>query len=116
MCSFPAPDEDILEQAIGYRVPLDKFSELAIYDGSVIPERTNGEISARCEGEELNFLALNLANDICTGKIDAEKARLQYGEIKTAFARGEKHPYTQGLQFDVPSGGTPDPDEQTIEQ
>jgi hypothetical protein len=66
--------------------------------------------------EELNLLALNLANDICAGKIDAEKARLQYGEIKTAFSRGEKHPYTQGLQFDVPRGDTQDPDEQTIKQ
>jgi hypothetical protein len=113
--SFPAPHEDILEQAIDYRVPVEKFTELAIYDGSVICERTKGEISARCEGEELNFLALNLANDICTGKVDAHKARIQYGEIKTAFGRGEKHPYTQGLQFEVPTGDTADPDEQTIE-
>ena len=41
-------------------------------------------------GEELNFLALNLADDIRTGQIDADKARLRYGEIKTAFTRGER--------------------------
>ena len=114
--AFPAPHEDILEQAIDYRVPLDRYSELARYDGSVVPERSKGEMSARCEGEELNFLALNLANDICTGSVDAEKARVQYGEIKAAFSKGDKHPYTQGLQFEVPTGGTADPDEQTIEQ
>lgn len=78
--------------------------------GSVIPERTKGEVSAPCEGEELNFLALNLANDICTGAIDAEKARIRCSEIKSAFSNGEEHPYTQGLQFDVPQGGTADPD------
>lgn len=47
-------------------------------------------------GEELNFLALNLADDIRTGQIDADKARLRYGEIKTAFTRGENNPVYTG--------------------
>ena len=67
-------------------------------------------------GEELNFLALNLANDICTGSIDADKARLQYTEIKAAFGKGDRHPYTQGLQFEVAEAGTADPDVQTMEE
>jgi hypothetical protein len=33
----------------------------------VIVERTKGELSARCEGEEANFLAINLAHQIVTG-------------------------------------------------
>ncbi|MEX2153654.1 MAG: hypothetical protein WD825_09970 [Gemmatimonadaceae bacterium] len=55
--SFPKPHTDLLEQFIDYRVPVDKYDELAAYDGSVIVERTKGEISARCDKEAMNFLA-----------------------------------------------------------
>jgi hypothetical protein len=37
---FPEPHMDPLLQTINYRVPPDKFDELAHYDGSVIAERT----------------------------------------------------------------------------
>ena len=37
-------------------------------DGSVSVHRTVGEISAKCDFEGANFLALNLANDVITGK------------------------------------------------
>ncbi|MCA1616906.1 MAG: hypothetical protein LC800_23055, partial [Acidobacteria bacterium] len=66
--SFPKPHPDMLKQTISYRVPPDKFDELAEYDGSVIVERTKGEISARCDMEGANFLALNLADEIVRGK------------------------------------------------
>src|SRR5215216_4333282 len=55
--SFPKPHTDILEQFIDYRVPPEKFDDLAMFDGSVIVERTKGEISARCDKEEMNYLA-----------------------------------------------------------
>src|SRR5436190_19987692 len=44
---FPAPHTDSVESFIEYRVPLDRFAELARYDGSVMVERTSGEVSAR---------------------------------------------------------------------
>lgn len=100
---FPKPHEDVLEQFISYRTPLDKFDELARYDGSVIAERTKGELSARCDKEEMNLLALNLANDVATGKRSVEEARRFYAETVVAFTRGERPEYTQRLLFDPPS-------------
>src|SRR5438105_1876228 len=47
---FPAKHNDFLEQFIDYRVPVEMFSTLAKYDGSVVVDRTRGEISARCGG------------------------------------------------------------------
>lgn len=64
---FPAPHTDSVECIIDYRVPPEKFSDLAAFDGSVICERTAGEVSARCHDEQANFLALNLMNDVVTG-------------------------------------------------
>ena len=58
---FPKSHTDLLQQFIDYKTPVDKFDDLAQYDGSVIVERTKGEISARCDKEEMNFLALNLS-------------------------------------------------------
>ncbi len=103
------PHTDFLEQFIDYRVPPEKFDELAAYDGSVMVKRTKGEIAARCDKEGLNFLALNLAHEIVTGKVTADEARKMYGENATKFLMGEVTPLTAGLQF-MPGGDTSDAD------
>jgi hypothetical protein len=108
--SFPRPHTDVMEQFVDYRVPPDKFDELAAYDGSVIAERTKGELSARCDKEAMNFLALNLANDIVTGRRTVAEARAEYARQATAFMGGQPAPYTEGLRFTPPKGGTGDPD------
>ncbi|HWJ26129.1 MAG TPA: hypothetical protein VNS32_06275 [Flavisolibacter sp.] len=107
---FPKAHTDLLQQFIDYKTPVDKFDDLAQYDGSVIVERTKGEISARCDKEEMNFLALNLANDVATGNKTVEEARAYYAKAAMAFMKGQKDPYTTGLKFTVAHGGTADPD------
>lgn len=107
---FPKPHTDLLQQFIDYRAAVDKFDDLAQYDGSVIVERTKGEMSARCDKEEMNFLALNLANDVATGKKTVEEARKHYAKAAMAFMNGEKDPYTQELKFTVSKGDTGDRD------
>ncbi len=99
--NFPMPHQDVLEQFIAYDVPADKFDELAQYDGSVIAERTKGEISARCDRENANFLALNLANDIITGSKNVEQARQAYAEAMKAVMAGKPPEMTQRLTFQV---------------
>ena len=108
--SFPKPHTDFLEQVIDYQVPPAKFTDLAAYDGSVIVERTRGEISARCDKEGLNILALNLAHQIVTGATTVEQARKTYGENAMKFLMGEMTPLTAGLQFTPPMGDTADAD------
>ena len=107
--NFPMPHPDVMEQFIDYRVPTDRVDELAMYDGSVIVERTKGEMSARCDKEGANFLAINLANEIAMGRRTPEDARRMYGEqIKMMKAR-QMTPYTSGLMFTPPPSGN-DPD------
>jgi len=79
--NFPMPHEDHLMQTVDFSVPPEKFSELAAYDGSVIVDRTPGEISARCDKEEANFLALNLAVDIIHDRKSVEEAREFYHRV-----------------------------------
>ncbi len=107
---WPAPHTDMVEQFIDMRVPPDKFDDLAKFDGSVIAERTKGEISARCGGEASNFLALNLANDIATGKRTFTDARNYYVKAMKQKEQGSTDPYLEKLVFEVQTGGTADPD------
>jgi hypothetical protein len=109
--NFPVKHMDILEQAIDYRVPPGKVDALAVYNGSVTVHRTKGDMVAMCDREEMNFLALNLAHDIVTEKLSAAAARQIYTTTAVAFLKGEKPPYTQGLQFQAPPGDTGDPDQ-----
>lgn len=101
---FPMPHKDVLEQFIDYQVPADKFDELAMYDGSVIAERTKGELSARCDKEAANYLAINLAHDIIEGERSVEDARAFYASAIRKMLEGDKPAYMQSLQFDKPMG------------
>jgi hypothetical protein len=107
---FPAHHSDFLEQCIDYRVPIEMFSALAAYDGSVTADRTRGELSARCGGTSMNFVAVNLAHDIITGARTVTEAREEYARLYRAVKQGEKPPYTQGFQFARGDGDTRDAD------
>jgi len=111
---FPAPHQDSVESFIDYRVPPEKFAELAAFDGSIVCERTAGEVSARCHDEEANRLALNLMHDIVTGTKTVEEARRYYAKEFLDYRRGLPTPYMETLRFAVPSGGTADPDQRLL--
>lgn len=108
--NFPGPHTDVMQQWINYKAPPEMFDELAHYDGSVVLERTSGEISARCDKEGANFLALNLANDIVTGKRSVSDARKMYGAQIMAMKAHQSAPYTEKFLFTPPMGGTGDAD------
>lgn len=107
---FPAPHHDSIESVIDYRVPPEKFSDVAAFDGSVIVERTAGEVSARCHDEQANFLAHNLMHDIVTGARSVEEARAYYAKEFGDYRRKKPTPYMQKLRFAPGEGSTADPD------
>jgi len=112
---FPKKHPDVLEQFVNYQVPVDKFDDIARYDGSVIVERTKGEMSARCDKEEMNFLALNLAQEIAEGKKTSQEARKEYAKSAMSFMAGKENDYTDNLNFRV-SKNTADPDHRVMKE
>ena len=112
--NFPAPHIDSVESIIDYRVPPDKFSDLAAFDGSVIVERTAGEVSARCHDEQANFLALNLMHDIVTGAKTVREARDYYAKEFADYRRKKPTPYMDGLRFSPGDASAADPDERAL--
>ncbi|MEO5589616.1 MAG: hypothetical protein ABIS03_08525 [Gemmatimonadaceae bacterium] len=107
---FPGHHTDVMQQWVDYKAPPAMYDELAMYDGSVVLERTSGEISARCDKEAANFLALNLADDIVKGKRSVDDARTMYGQQIMLLKAGKPAPYTEKLMFNSMMTGTPDPD------
>jgi hypothetical protein len=99
--NFPMPHEDVLQQFVNFEVPADKFDELAQYDGSVVAERTTGNLSARCDKEEANFLAINLAADVAEGRKSVEEARDYYANAIKGMLQGKMDPYMKGLRIDT---------------
>jgi hypothetical protein len=111
---FPAPHIDAVESVIDYHVPPEKFSDLAEFDGSVIVERTAGEVSARCHDEQANFLALNLMHDIVTGRKTVVQAREYYAQEFADYRRKKPTPYMEGLRFAPETGDAGDPDRRLL--
>jgi hypothetical protein len=111
---FPAPHIDCVESFLDYRVPVDKFTPLAEYDGSVVCERTAGEVSARCHDEQANFLALNLMHEIVTGAKDVQAARDYYAKEFLDARRKRPTPYMEGLRFTPARAEAADPDQRAL--
>jgi hypothetical protein len=107
---FPKPHTDVIEQVIDYRVPTDKADDLLAFDGSLTIHRTEGTLSARCDDEALNFLALNLANEIVEGDKSSDQARKAYAQGVVDLMKKKSPAATEKLLFDVSSTATTDPD------
>lgn len=112
--NFPTAHTDFLSQYIKYKVPAEKASELAAFDGSVLIDRTAGEVGARCDHEAYNILTLNLVHEIVQGIKTVEQARKLYAETAAAFTMGRPAPYAEKLLFELPAEDTTDPDEGEI--
>ena len=96
---FPTPHTDFFSQTINYDVPPEKLPELAEFDGSLIVYRTAGQVTASCDNESANFLAVNLMHDIVTGRRTVEEARKELAEQQAAWLLNREAPHAQGIQF-----------------
>ncbi len=112
--NFPAPHTDYITCWIDYRVPVELADEITRYDGSCLIDRTAGEAGARCDSEAANMITLNFMHEIVTGQRSVEDARHAYAEQMSAYMLGRPAPYAERLLFDLPVGGTMDPDEGLI--
>lgn len=111
--NFPASHTDLLAQTINYKVPVGKLADIAAFNGSIVVDRTAGEVTSKCDREGINYLALNIVNDIVQKNVSVEKARAEFGDAIKKMMKGEIVPYAQGFQFDLPKGDTADRDSVT---
>ena len=92
-------DKDYLENTISYRVPEDKLAALARFDSKVDADPRYAELSARSESEAVNFLILNLADEIVAGKRNFNDARRFCARTARLAEAGKSSPYLERLLF-----------------
>ncbi len=112
--NFPTPHTDYLTQYVGYAIPPETVSDLVRFDGSVLVDRTAGEVGARCDHEAYNILTLNLVHEIVTGARSVEDARKLYAETAAAYSMGRPAPYAEHLLFEPAGDEAADPDEAVL--
>lgn len=108
---FPAKHSDVLEQSLPYKVPLNLFSAVATFNGSVIPDRTRGTLTAYGASEAENVLSLNLARAVIRGEMTAEQARDKQVAAAEQMAKGQTPELAAKLIVDQQQeGDMADPD------
>jgi hypothetical protein len=97
---------------VNYRVPLGKITELVQYDGSLVIDRTRGELSVHCNNEQSNILTLNIADDIVKGDRNLEQALAYHAQVVRGVQIGEPESYPNKLRFKAlqPAAETADAD------
>jgi len=96
--------DSFLENTVNYKVPLDKVADLIRFDSALVIDETRGTLASSCDTEGCNYLALNLANDIATGKRDVASAKDFFKNTMTKSLSGKSSPEMEKLMF--PTSGS----------
>ncbi len=112
--NVPHPHKDILEQTVDAKVLPADSSEIMKFNGSIIIDRTRGEMTAFCESEQANIFLLNLAHDICIGRKTAQEAKSVLMDSSDFFHSMLPNQYRDSLLF-TSTVETNDPDMVTAE-
>lgn len=96
-----ARDKDFLQQSVGYIVPADKIAALKRFDPRLDVSQTAGEMTFTSDREATNLLALNLADEIVTGRRSVASARAFFMRTSILAASGKSSPYRKDLRFGV---------------
>jgi hypothetical protein len=88
-----------LEMTLAYAVTPAQAGALKEFDRRVRVTKGGSELSARCDREELNFLALNLADEVVNGVKSPAQARDFFARTVELAAEGRSSRYMQGLLF-----------------
>lgn len=94
-------NKDYLRQTVSYKVPYDRISDLKYFDKNIDVDEVKGELSVQSDSEAMNFLAVNLAEDIITGKRSVDDARAFRLKTTLLSKSGKGSPYLDRLLFHV---------------
>lgn len=93
----PPEDQGAIEQTVDYGGSA-LLASLPLFDDHVRFDGSARELTARSDSEEMNFLRLNVADDIARGSSPAD-ARSFAARVLSFEAAGKTSPYLQRLRF-----------------
>lgn len=92
-------DLNVVQQTVDYPLSPDLAARLLAFRGSLVVDLQRGELSSRAQREEVNYLTLNLADDIARERKTVEEAQASYRKILALEVSGKSSPYMSGLLF-----------------
>lgn len=97
---YRAPvDFAVLQQTIDYSLDLVEAAKLTSFSDGLVIDPARGELSSRAGSEELDYLTLNLADEIVRGTKTVPQAQATYARVVELTAAGKSSPYTSELLF-----------------
>jgi hypothetical protein len=96
---FPLLHQNSVQHVVDYKAVDSKVDDIWRYNGSIVLDRTKGQMSSFAQNEAMNILSLNLAHDVMTGKLSADAARVQFGKETLAYINGKRDANTTVLSF-----------------
>lgn len=97
--NFPLLHQNAVEHVVDYKAPVGKVDDVWRYNGSIVLDRTKGEMSSFADNEAMNILSLNLAHKVLVGNMSADAARITYGKETLDYLNGKQTANTQVLSF-----------------
>jgi hypothetical protein len=91
----------VMEQTVDYPLTFAQSVSLQSFSGDLIVDAARGELSSCAGSEALDYLTLNLADEIVRGAATVPQARETYARVVELTAAGKSSPYTDGLLFAV---------------
>jgi hypothetical protein len=98
-------EEDVVEQTLDYPLKPEQLGALASFDRRLSYNERTDQLSVLSGSEELNFLRMNLADDVAAGRTSPEQARARFRRTVELSQAGKDSPDLHGLH--VPFGGEP---------
>lgn len=103
----PTPHPTFIENQVRYVVPAFRVRDLENFDKSLVIDTHDGTLASRSDSERSNILALNLANDIVTGKKTVAQAQDERARIESLNVAGKTTPISERLNFTPDQPGKP---------
>lgn len=92
-------DLAVMEQTVDYPLDLMQAVRLLAFSDNLVIDLARGELSSRGGHESINFLRLNLADEIARGVTTVPDAQAAYRRIIALSAAGKSSPYLEKLLF-----------------
>lgn len=91
-----------LEQSAAYRANPDALDRLAAFDRDVEVDLAEARITSRADSEADNFISLNLADEVLSGRKDPKEAASLRQKLEREAPAGKSSSYRDGLLFSAP--------------
>jgi len=100
-------DLGVIEQTVAYDLSPGDVERLVPFSRRLSFDPARMEMSSRADREEVNFLRLNLADDVLQGRIGVPEAKETFDRVLSLDAAGKTTRYLQGLSFGPGRAKTP---------